>query len=73
MLLLGKSDYNILLVNWGDGAGGWYGKAITNTRVIGLEVAHFVNVLQREWGLDPADVHCIGHSLGTILHYAYDF
>lgn len=42
-----------------------YAHCTANTRVVGLEIGHFVNTLVRTWSLDPSNVHCIGHSLGA--------
>ena len=32
---------------------------------VGLEIGHLVNTLKEHFGLNPADVHLIGHSLGS--------
>ena len=48
-----------------------YSQAAANTRLVGLEVARVVNILQERHRLDPASVHIIGHSLGAhIAGYA---
>ncbi|XP_042207074.1 pancreatic triacylglycerol lipase-like isoform X1 [Homarus americanus] len=68
---LSTGDYNIVLVDWTTGAQGLYGQAAANARVVGLEVAHLVNWLRNQTGLQPQDVHLLGHSLGShICGYA---
>jgi len=63
--LLDHGDYNVIIVNWGGGSMPMYSQATSNTRVVGLEIGHMVNTMIKEFGVDPADVHCIGHSLGS--------
>ena len=42
-----------------------YSQATANTRVVGLEIGYLVNWLITEYGVDPANVHLMGHSLGA--------
>jgi len=63
--LLDYGDYNVIIVNWGGGSMPMYSQATANTRVVGLEIGHMVNTMIREFGVNPDDVHCIGHSLGS--------
>jgi len=63
--LLGDGDYNVVRVDWGGGSLPMYCKAVANTRVVGLEIAHLVNFLIDDYQLNPASVHLIGHSLGA--------
>ncbi|KAK4309049.1 hypothetical protein Pmani_019308 [Petrolisthes manimaculis] len=58
-------DVNVVYVDWTDGSLAIYSQAVANTRVAGLEVAHFINWLQENTGLSPSTVHIIGHSLGS--------
>ncbi|XP_034230218.1 pancreatic triacylglycerol lipase-like [Thrips palmi] len=63
--LLKNSDWNVVVVDWAGGSLPLYTQATANTRLVGLEVAYFVNYLQEHMGLDPGKVHMIGHSLGA--------
>nr|XP_053651943.1 pancreatic triacylglycerol lipase-like [Cherax quadricarinatus] len=58
-------DYNVIRVDWGDGSLPMYFQATANTRVVGLEIAYLVNFFIDEYGVDPANVHLLGHSLGS--------
>ncbi|XP_042235179.1 pancreatic triacylglycerol lipase-like isoform X2 [Homarus americanus] len=62
---LSYGDYNVIRVNWGDGSLPMYFQATANTRVVGLEIAYLVNFFISEYGVDPANVHLLGHSLGS--------
>ncbi|XP_071874686.1 pancreatic lipase-related protein 2 isoform X1 [Bombus fervidus] len=63
--LLKHDNYNVIIVDWGGGSLPLYTQATANTRLVGLEIAHLVKHLQTNYGLDPNDVHLIGHSLGA--------
>ncbi|CAB3377364.1 pancreatic triacylglycerol lipase-like isoform X2 [Cloeon dipterum] len=63
--LLKKGDWNIITVDWAGGSLPLYTQATANTRLVGMELAYFLNHLISHFGLDPADVHMIGHSLGA--------
>ncbi|KAL7299142.1 hypothetical protein TKK_0007742 [Trichogramma kaykai] len=63
--LLKHGDYNVIIVDWAGGSLPLYTQATANTRLVGLEIAHLVKHLQKNYGLDPGDVHLIGHSLGA--------
>lgn len=63
--LLKHSDWNVIVVDWAGGSLPLYTQATANTRLVGLELAYFVNFLKDNYGLNPADVHMIGHSLGA--------
>lgn len=64
-VLLTAQDLNVVTVDWSGGSQALYSQATTNTRLVGLEVAHFIHFLKDKFGLDPGDVHIIGHSLGS--------
>ena len=69
--LLDLEDVNTISVDWGGGSLPLYSQAAANTRLVGLEVARVVNKLIKDHGVKPADVHMIGHSLGShIAGYA---
>uniref|UniRef100_A0A8C3U6B4 Triacylglycerol lipase n=1 Tax=Catharus ustulatus TaxID=91951 RepID=A0A8C3U6B4_CATUS len=63
--MLTVEDVNCLCVNWQKGSRCQYTQASNNIRVVGAEIAYFVNVLMVRYGYSPADVHIIGHSLGA--------
>ncbi|XP_012244596.1 pancreatic lipase-related protein 2 isoform X1 [Bombus impatiens] len=63
--LLKHDNYNVIIVDWGGGSLPLYTQATANTRLVGLEIAHLLKHLQTNYGLDPNDVHLIGHSLGA--------
>ncbi|KAM3666260.1 pancreatic triacylglycerol lipase [Ammospiza maritima maritima] len=63
--MLTVEDVNCICVNWQRGAMCSYTQAANNVRIVGAEIAYFVNVLKEEYGYSPADVHIIGHSLGA--------
>ena len=85
-VLLDHGDYNVFRLNYlGDhlsifgyetplqlgGVIANYAQAASNARVVGLEIAYLVNWLTESYGLDPADVHLIGYSIGAqIAGYA---
>ncbi|XP_018007240.1 pancreatic triacylglycerol lipase isoform X2 [Hyalella azteca] len=58
-------DCNVFRVNWGDGSLPMYSQAAANTRVVGLEIGYLVNWLIDTYGVKAADVHLLGHSLGS--------
>ncbi|XP_040290635.1 pancreatic triacylglycerol lipase-like [Bufo bufo] len=58
-------DSNCICVDWSGGSRTLYSQASNNIRVVGAEVAYFVNILQSNFGYSPANVHLIGHSLGA--------
>ena len=69
--LLDVEDANVIAVDWGGGSLPLYSQAAANTRLVGLEVARLVNHLIEDHGAVAANVHIIGHSLGShIAGYA---
>ncbi|KAK7603674.1 hypothetical protein V9T40_003673 [Parthenolecanium corni] len=62
---LKHADWNVIVVDWAGGSLPLYTQATANTRLVGLEVAYFVNYLKDNHGLNPKDVHIVGHSLGA--------
>lgn len=62
---LAYGDYNVFRVDWGGGSLPMYSQAVANIRVVGLEIGYLVNWLVSNYGLNPADVHLLGHSLGS--------
>lgn len=44
--LVKADDFNVVIVDWAGGSLPLYTQATANTRLVGLEVAHFINTLQ---------------------------
>ncbi|XP_075071626.1 pancreatic triacylglycerol lipase-like [Mixophyes fleayi] len=63
--LLQVEDSNCISVDWSGGAHTLYSQASNNIRVVGAEVAYFVDILSKNFGYSPSNVHLIGHSLGA--------
>ncbi|XP_045200341.1 inactive pancreatic lipase-related protein 1-like [Mercenaria mercenaria] len=63
--LLKKGDFNVIIVDWGHGSKTDYQHAAANTFVVGAETALLLKYLHDDHGLNYADVHVIGHSLGA--------
>lgn len=63
--LLLREDCNVVIVNWIAGAGPPYTQAVANTRLVGAMTARLAAQLIDVGGVDPAKMHCIGHSLGA--------
>lgn len=63
--LLKHADWNVVVVDWAGGSLPLYTQATANTRLVGLELAYFINHLREKYNLNPTDVHLIGHSLGA--------
>ncbi|KAK7579580.1 hypothetical protein V9T40_000209 [Parthenolecanium corni] len=63
---LKNREANVFIVDWGKGASVWnYLQVAANTRVVGAELARFLQYLIEKKGLDPSRVHLMGHSLGA--------
>ncbi|KAM9324599.1 pancreatic lipase-related protein 2-like [Gastrophryne carolinensis] len=58
-------DVNCIAVDWSGGSRTQYTQASNNVRVVGAEVAYFVDILSKNFAYSPANVHLIGHSLGA--------
>ena len=54
-------DYNVIGVDWRGMHGPWK----TTFQIIGNYTAHFLQGMSKDYGLQIADVHCIGFSYGT--------
>ncbi|XP_064125971.1 pancreatic lipase-related protein 3 [Loxodonta africana] len=68
-VLLQAEDVNCVNVDWINGSLE-YVHAVNNLRVVGAEVAYFIDILVTKFGYSPSQVHLIGHSLGA--HVAGD-
>ncbi|XP_066095189.1 pancreatic lipase-related protein 3 isoform X1 [Saccopteryx bilineata] len=65
-VLLKVEDVNCINLDWANGSQE-YIHAVNNLRVVGAEVAYFIDVLVKQFGYSPSKVHLIGHSLGAHL------
>lgn len=63
--LIKADDMNVIVVDWAGGSLPLYTQATANTRLVGLELGYFINYLIKAYGVDPLDIHIIGHSLGA--------
>ncbi|KAF8786162.1 pancreatic lipase-related protein 2-like [Argiope bruennichi] len=57
--------YNVILMDWTRYNQPPYLLSAINTLVIGHELANFIQFLENTKGVDPKNVHLIGHSLGA--------
>ncbi|XP_069610486.1 pancreatic triacylglycerol lipase-like isoform X2 [Ranitomeya imitator] len=64
-LMLKIEDVNCFCIDWSGGSRTLYTQAANNIRVVGAEVAYFIDILSSNFGYSPANVHVIGHSLGA--------
>eukprot|EP00095_Tigriopus_kingsejongensis_P002314 maker-scaffold347_size200506-snap-gene-0.21 protein:Tk02314 transcript:maker-scaffold347_size200506-snap-gene-0.21-mRNA-1 annotation:"pancreatic triacylglycerol lipase-like" len=62
--LLDNGDFNVVFVDWGGGSAALYSQAAANTRLVGLEVAYFIENAIKVYDAKLEDFHLIGHSLG---------
>ncbi|NXG57210.1 LIPR3 protein, partial [Hemiprocne comata] len=58
-------DVNCILTDWTGGSSGLYTEAVNNVRIAGAELVYLVNLLEKDYGYSPANIHFIGHSLGA--------
>ncbi|RXG52943.1 Pancreatic lipase-related protein 2 [Armadillidium vulgare] len=58
---------NVLRVDWGRGSFPSRDLAFANTKVVGGEIAFFINTLIKEFNFTASQAHCIGHSLGSYV------
>ncbi|KAJ8789565.1 hypothetical protein J1605_022092 [Eschrichtius robustus] len=75
--LFNVESVNCICVDWKGGSRTGYTQASQNIRIVGAEVAYFIDVLEFEnilkkfsfqqssFGYSPSKVHVIGHSLGA--------
>ncbi|XP_053306313.1 pancreatic triacylglycerol lipase-like [Spea bombifrons] len=63
--MLQVEDINCFCIDWSGGSRTLYTQAANNIRVVGAEVAYFINLLSTNFGYSPSRVHVIGHSLGA--------
>ncbi|XP_033112800.1 pancreatic lipase-related protein 2-like [Anneissia japonica] len=67
-LLLIEGNYNVIIVDWEEGAGEhfWdYYDAVGNSRIVGAEIDLLINKFQSVYRISLSSVHLIGFSLGA--------
>ncbi|XP_012536398.1 pancreatic lipase-related protein 2 [Monomorium pharaonis] len=62
--LLDEEDANIIILDWTKGAGTTYTAAAANSELVGRQLA-LVLLDAINLGIDPADIHIVGFSLGA--------
>ncbi|XP_015905342.2 pancreatic lipase-related protein 2 isoform X1 [Parasteatoda tepidariorum] len=65
--LLKYSSYNVILVDWSREANSLPAQAIANARLVGAYAAKLLQFIMERIGLEPENIHLIGHSLGGQL------
>ncbi|XP_067399582.1 pancreatic lipase-related protein 3-like, partial [Emydura macquarii macquarii] len=63
--LVQVEDVNCIAVDGEDGEKVLYINAVNNIRVVGAEIAYFINTLMKMFQYSPSQIHIIGHSLGA--------
>ncbi|KAF6020902.1 hypothetical protein EB796_020817 [Bugula neritina] len=65
--LLKNGDFNVINVDWGGirGSKTLYTQATANTRVVAAEIVYLIKSLVKTNSMALANVHLIGHSLGS--------
>ncbi|XP_075071623.1 pancreatic lipase-related protein 2-like [Mixophyes fleayi] len=63
--MLQVEDVNCFCVDWKGGSQTLYTQATNNVRVVGAEVAYFINTLLEKFDYPLSNLHLIGHSLGA--------
>ncbi|CAN2390689.1 Belongs to the AB hydrolase superfamily. Lipase family, partial [Pristimantis euphronides] len=63
--ILQAEDVNCFCVDWSGGSLALYTQAANNIRVVGAEIAYFIDTLLLVYAYSTSKVHLIGHSLGA--------
>ncbi|XP_073537712.1 pancreatic lipase-related protein 2-like [Phyllobates terribilis] len=63
--LLQVSDLNCFIVDWSGGSMAMYTQVANNVRVVGAEVAYFIDYLRDHYSHPLSSIYLIGHSLGA--------
>ncbi|XP_054764763.2 pancreatic triacylglycerol lipase-like [Lytechinus pictus] len=62
---LNYGEFNVIRVDWRQGAVDLYGKAVANTRIVGAEISLIIDRIKEVFGMTSSQsFHIIGHSLG---------
>ncbi|KAG8176542.1 hypothetical protein JTE90_014886 [Oedothorax gibbosus] len=63
--MLTKDAINVISVDWAVGAAPPYTQAVANARMVGVVLAHFIEMLRDVYSIPLRSMHLIGHSLGA--------
>jgi len=63
--LLENDDVNAIFVDWSKGTAFPYIQASGDTRIVGAQLSHLLELLHNETGMKYSDVHLVGFSLGA--------
>ncbi|KAF8791739.1 Pancreatic triacylglycerol lipase-like protein [Argiope bruennichi] len=63
--LLKYNSYNVIIVNWTNYNGPSYLLAKAEAYLVGINIGTMINFLVSNKGMNPSNVHIIGHSLGA--------
>ncbi|XP_072335849.1 inactive pancreatic lipase-related protein 1-like isoform X2 [Scyliorhinus torazame] len=64
-MILQVHDVNCICVDWRGGSQCLFSQAAQNIRVVGAEVAYFLDALKSNYNYTLSDVYLVGHSLGA--------
>lgn len=69
--LLNNEDMNLIFVEWRVGSAFPYHQAVGNTRLVGAQIAHLIEVIRNDTGINWPRLRLIGFSLGShVMGYA---
>ncbi|GAB6028920.1 hypothetical protein CHUAL_004718 [Chamberlinius hualienensis] len=63
--LLKHDHYNVIIVDWRNGALPPYTQAVANARIMGAIIAKFIRNAKELFNISSDSIHLIGHSLGA--------
>lgn len=63
--LLTKDNYNVVVVDWGQGATPPYTQAVANARLVGAVLADMIQYMQDRYSSAGSDFHLIGYNVGA--------
>ncbi|XP_060697791.1 inactive pancreatic lipase-related protein 1-like [Hemiscyllium ocellatum] len=63
--ILRVDDVNCICVDWRGGSQCSYSQAAQNIRVVGTEIAYFLDTLESHYNYTISNVYLVGHSLGA--------
>ncbi|XP_041065248.1 inactive pancreatic lipase-related protein 1-like [Carcharodon carcharias] len=64
-IILQVDNVNCISVDWRGGSQCAFGQAAQNVRVVGAEIAYFLDELKGNYNYTLSDVYLVGHSLGA--------
>jgi len=63
--LLKREDFNIIIVDWSNGAKSSYEQAVGNTRMVGAQLAELIRFLVNNTNSSTDSFHILGFDLGS--------